>query len=395
LADETGVRRLEGGFPVEREVRPLSEALRHLADLHRGYLIRHQKPDGTFYLRYEPFQNRLYEGDSLPWLAHAAWVLARSHKILGDRKADAAAGKAVRSLLRAAVAGKDGIWLQGPETSTIAELSFLLLALCERNSGARSGEAARTARQIADTLWSAIDSHGRIATHRPPADCPNSYQDYFPGQALLALGAAVGAGYSRLGKHRLDRLRAAFRYYRHRFRYRRNFGQVSWLMQAFAAWWKVTGDRAFSDLVFEVGDWVVDYQLEKTGAFINDHQPDTPGYTTALYLEGIAAALELAGSFGDRERYEKYVTTCSRAYEFIDRLVIQKRDYAVLPNPELAIGGLRQSIHRSEIRIDFVQHSLSSVLSLYPILVHDDLGKAVQWAVNRRRSPGKKRTRNR
>ena len=46
--------------------------------------------------------------------------------------------------------------------------------------------------------------------------------------------------------------------------------------------------------MFEIADWLLGYQQDKTGAFINDHQADTPGYTTAVYLEGIAAALALA-----------------------------------------------------------------------------------------------------
>jgi hypothetical protein len=43
----------------------------------------------------------------------------------------------------------------------------------------------------------------------------------------------------------------------------------------------------------QTGCWRIN---EKTGAFINVHQPDTPGYTTAVYLEGIAAAAHVAAA---------------------------------------------------------------------------------------------------
>jgi hypothetical protein len=33
-----------------------------------------------------------------------------------------------------------------------------------------------------------------------------------------------------------------------------------------------------------------------------------------------------------------------------------------LPNSDFAIGGLRQSLYASEVRVDFVQHSLSAIL---------------------------------
>ena len=133
-------------------------------------------------------------------------------------------------------------------------------------------------------------------------------------------------------------------------------------MQAFAKWWQLTGNTEFASLVFEVANWLLGYQQDKTGGFINDHQPGAPGYTTAVYLEGIAAALAIA----DNERRKTYSDSLARGFAFLDRLVIQERDRAILPNIDFALGGLRQGIHYSEIRTDFVQHSLSAILEFWP-----------------------------
>jgi len=160
-----------------------------------------------------------------------------------------------------------------------------------------------------------------------------------------------------------ERLRRSFQYYRHRFRYKRHFGQVTWLLQAFAKWWQVTGDRDFADMVFEIADWLLGNQQDKTGAFINDHQSDTPGYTTAVYLEGIAAALQVADSLNDQTRHQAYLDSLTRGFAFLDRLIIQERDGSILPNIDYALGGLRQGIYYSEVRTDFVQHSLSAILN--------------------------------
>jgi hypothetical protein len=135
--------------------------------------------------------------------------------------------------------------------------------------------------RLAATLWSCIDEHGRIRTHYDAALADDAYQDYFPGQVLLALAVAVREGLTALDEPRLMR---AFRYYRRRFRARPHFGQVCWLVQCCAAWWTVRPDPDFAELAFEVTDWVLRFQQGKTGAFINDHQSDTPGYTSALYL---------------------------------------------------------------------------------------------------------------
>jgi hypothetical protein len=300
------------------------------------------REDGTFYSSYHPFQNRLYEYVEPARLAHGAWVLARAHKIFGGEDLRKAVNSVIDYLLGQTV------------REDVSESSFLLLAL----SNLPEDDSRRSfIKEIAATLWRCIElPHGRIATHFSAEDpTPDAFQDYFPGQLLLALAVACEQNASEVDEERLQR---SFKYYRHRFRYKRHFGQVAWLLQAFSKWWQVTREQEFADFVFEIADWLMGYQQDKTGAFINDHQPDTPGYTTAVYLEGIAAALTVA----DGSRYQRYLSSFARGYRFLDRLIIQDRDEAMLPNPDFALGGLRQGIHYSEVRTDFVQHSLSAIL---------------------------------
>lgn len=356
LADAKGITILDGGFPLAHDSPPLDALLDRLANLHVQYLMRQQTADGSLYLRYEPFQNRLYQGLSAPRLAHGAWIIASAYKALGVGELKHVRDKLIDYHLKAVRESELSVWLEGDDVASVSELSFLLLALCQlpEDKGHRA-----LCSKLASTLWSSIDAHGRISTHNDPVDGLEAYQDYFPGQALLALATAHQSGITAIIESKLDK---AFKYYRHRYRYRRNFGQVSWLMQAFGKWWDATGNSRFADFVFEIGDWALQYQQEKTGAFINDHQSDTPGYTTALYLEGIAVGVRLAALLGDEVRRQRYLESLTRGFNFLDRLVIQQRDASLLPNANFAIGGLRQSLYASDIRVDFVQHSLSAIL---------------------------------
>jgi AMMECR1 domain-containing protein len=365
LGGDRGAWETVGGFPIDRETLPPIKALseRHAA-LHERYLLRHQKEDGTFYSRYQPLQNRLFEGVDPARQAYGAWVLARAARIRAARIRAGEELKAAADLLidtlRQHVSGEgDDLWLRfDEETPSVAELSFLLLALCNLpvDDSRRSQIPA-----IATKLWSCIElPHGRILTHQKPDPSFDPFQDYFPGQVLLALAVAAEQNATEIDSERLQR---SFKYYRHRFRYQRHFGQVTWLLQAFSKWWQLTKDQAFADLVFEVADWLLGYQQEKTGAFINDHQPDTPGYTTAVYLEGLAAALPVAAALGDDTRHATYARSFTAGVSFLDRLIVQQRDQVILPNPDFALGGLRQGLYYSEIRTDFVQHSLSALLA--------------------------------
>lgn len=364
LADSQGVWPIVGGFPlIDSPVSPLSELVAHHRALATRYLLKHLQDDGSFYSRYQPFQNRLFQQVDPARLAHGAWVLARCHKLSGASDVKIAADKIVDYLLREVSQDGDQIWLTSDEeNASVSELAFLSLALANLPE---DDQRTSLTQALSATLWSCIElPHGRIATHRHADPSLEPFQDYTPGQVLLALGTACEAGIASIDE---AKLRQAFRYYRHRFRHRRHFGQVTWLMQAFAKWWQVTRQSCFAEMTFEITDWLLTYQHEKTGAFINDHQPDTPGYTTAVYLEGLAAAAHVAAEL-DEGRYQTYCQAFAHAVTFLDRLIIQERDQSIIPNLDWALGGLRQGLYYSEVRTDFVQHALSAMLEFTPHL---------------------------
>lgn len=367
LADALGTSPLVGGSRLQKSLPPSAqELLDYYAPLQAGYLMRLQDEAGYLYSRYEPFQNRLYERTDLPRLAHGAWVLARAARVLGGDDLKRAADGAVNYILKTARESDAGLWLElGDEPPSVSEVSFLLLALA--NLPAKDARRARMD-QLSATLASMVQPSGRISTHRDPSADTDAFQDYFSGQALLALAAAAQESCATINE---DQLHRSFTYYRHRFRYQRHFGQVAWLMQAFSKWWQVTRAVEFAEFVFEVGDWLLGYQQQKTGAFINDHQPDTPGYTTAVYLEGVAAAMHLAATLNDEARRQKYADSFGQGFAFLDQLIIQSRDRSMLPNGEFALGGLRQGLYYSEVRTDFVQHSLAAILSFLSEPKHD------------------------
>jgi hypothetical protein len=248
------------------------------------------------------------------------------------------------------------------------------LTLCE------PGLADGTGREdLAARLLESIDRHGRVSTWGPPARAehdesedeepqaefdPEELQSYVPGHVLLALAAAARIG---LIAAEQPKIHQAFRFYRHRFRYRRDFGQVSWLALAFSAWSKLVSNREWADFVFEIVDWILQFQHARTGGFMTDHQPDTPGFTTAVYLEAVGAALHLAKQFSP-ERQGRYEDAWRRGFCFLDRLVIQDRDESLLPNPGYAVGGVREGLYLSHVRIDFVQHALAAILEHNPDL---------------------------
>src|SRR5262249_44671883 len=163
LHDGNRTRRVIGGFsfyPAGAE--PISELVKRHTDWLTGYLVRNQREDGTLYSTYEPFQNRIYEGLSIPRLAHAAWVMARGAARIEDAGLVTSARKITAYLTQHIHRNGEEVWLETGEPSSVSELSFLLLALCSFPEDEGLAIAS-----LANTLWSRIERpHGRICTHR-------------------------------------------------------------------------------------------------------------------------------------------------------------------------------------------------------------------------------------
>jgi hypothetical protein len=231
-------------------------------------------------------------------------------------------------------------------------MAFLLLSACERTAESSHPELWP---RLADALWSRIDRHGRIQCHRTPADEADCYQDYYPGQVVLALAAAARGGFAT---PRRELLQVSRRYYRHRFRYKRDFGQASWWAQASAAWYVITSDREWAAFALEIGNSLLPNQSNRSGGFLSD----SPGDSTILFLEAVGAAIRTAEAVGDVQARDRFLGAWCRGVSFLEKLVYQSRDGFLLPNPAFASGGVRLSDTTTEVRTDFVQHLASALL---------------------------------
>jgi hypothetical protein len=278
-----------------------------VAALVRDFAERSHVKRGGINVRYFPFADHQTYGDFPEWTAHGAWVKARA------------------GLKRLA---REDLAKLKLRTASAGTLAFALLT--ERT-------LKRPARTLAAQLLSRFDRHGRLdtGTHEPA-------QDFFPGQALLALGPQAP--------------QRAFAFYRRRFRQNHAWGAVPWLSLAYAA----ARDR----FAFELADFALEHQSAQSGAFLNGYEPDAPGALSWVTLEGLAGPLKLALELREKGRARRYAQACAHALSFCERLVYQERDAAVLPNPGWSAGGVRLSLLNSEVRIDFVHHAWSALLRL-------------------------------
>ncbi len=221
---------------------------------------------------------------------------------------------------------------------------------------------AEPARQIATALASLFRQDGRISAFPKRLEFPDD-QDYLPGGVLWAIGE-----YCRATGFPHPVTAANVEFYRRRFSAVPNWGMAGWQPQGWRAIYELTGDRAQAEVAFECADWAVNQQLEKNGAFLEDLSPDEPSFDSGFIAEGIAAAWAIALECGDHRRATRYEQSWRDAMRFLQTLFIYPGDNFGMASGELAIGGVRCMLSRSDIRIDQVSHCLSALVSGAQIL---------------------------
>jgi hypothetical protein len=88
------------------------------------------------------------------------------------------------------------------------------------------------------------------------------------------------------------------------------------------------------------------------------------GTPTACRSEGLAAALDLALRRGDPALAEAIFEGLLLGVRFQLQLQLGPDSALYLPDPARCQGGFRRSLVDHEIRIDYVQHNLSSLLGV-------------------------------
>ena len=198
--------------------------------------------------------------------------------------------------------------------------------------------------------------------------------------ALLALAVA----YQWLQDDAIaDAIRKALPYYRAYFRQHPAPPFIPWQTQAFSLMARLTGRDDYAEFVYEMTDRLAARQLTPRNCRwpilhggIASYLPGRTGVMTAVYLEGFAAALELARHRADTDRARQYEKLVRAAARFVMQLQVREGECFYMPAPAEAVGGVRTAPANHMLRIDHVQHALAALMRVCRLLRPAPTGKA-------------------
>lgn len=347
---------MDAGFPRRVHASgpfPYRATVRLIAD----YIADKIGPTGLPDYCYYPVRDRSIRARSAARVILALEALLQAGHVLGDEAMRESALAGLRHCCRH-ITGERGaakLALADIAGGVTAEV-FLINALYR--SGERHLIAMPAVQSLVSKLRGFFRDDGAITWEREGRRARADH-DLFPGSALR-MAACIAAVEGRDGLP--SALEKHLAWYRRRFGLLHPWGMVFWQTQGWAALHALNGTSSMAAFVYELADWSLDRQLNKNGAFLVDYAPDGPGFHTACVLEALADASAVAHRTGDARRERTYRAAWVHGCTFVDRLIIREGDRFAMPNPGKSLGGVRESLTSSTVRIDYAAHALLALV---------------------------------
>lgn len=360
------LRILRGLVPVTEVSRTrLLDAARAGGD----YLVRMQQPDGSFHYIFDPLNQRTGKrAYNIVRHAGTAFALLDLYATTREPRYLYAARRAIAFLktrFRRAHEESALYVLDNDGKAKLGANGLALVALSRQIELDRASADLKSAVRLANLILAMQRKDGAFESYYPVrGDEPQgSVSLFYPGEAILGLISL----YKLNGDHRL--LEAAQRGARYLIESQRKAAVLpfdAWLMQALEALHSVNREPRFAEHAIAIAEAMIGQQyterfgLELAGGFGPGLPRSTPAASRA---EGLIAAYRIARSTGDA-RASKIADALKACARFQLSQQFDRDNSFYLPAAGRAAGGFRAGITSTQIRIDYVQHNISSLLAV-------------------------------
>lgn len=333
------------------------------------YLVRMQKPDGSFHYYYDPAEDR-FESRRYNIVRHAGTALSLLDLYAATRdvrhlESSRRAITFLKTRFRAARSGKSVYVLDFDGKAKLGASGLALAAIARQIQLDPKSADRQSATRLANLILALQRKDGSFVMRYQLQGADEQGVDslYYPGEALLGL--------IRLFKLNGDRrlLKAARRGAGFLIEAQRQMDPLppdAWLMQALGDLYNAGPQKQYADHAIALAETMIAEQYDD-----NDHAgyaggfgPGPPRATpAAARAEGLVPAYRLARSIGDARasKISAALKACAR-FQLAQQFTLANS--ASLPNPARAAGGFREGLTSPKIRIDFVQHNISSLLGI-------------------------------
>ena len=341
------------------------------------YLVRSVGSNGKFVYRYWPKTDKVRPGYNILRHAGTIYAMLELYKVTGEEELLSAARRALGYLISSARPSLK----RDTGSLCIVEEGFVKLggnalgAVALAKYAEVTGDNRFRSTMIALTHWirNSQEETGEFRPHKmayPSGEASDFVSQYYPGEALLAL----------LRVHALQPsdpwLDAAEKGARYLIEVRDRDLPISrlahdhWLLYALNELYRLRPDPLYLEHARRITNAILRHQNRRPQYrdWLGSYYRPPRSTPTATRTEGLAAVYRLERDFGDPEKAERILAAIRLGLRFQLQTQFQPESVLYLRDPQRSLGAFHRSLSSFEIRIDYVQHNISSLLSLWHIL---------------------------
>jgi hypothetical protein len=250
-----------------------------------------------------------------------------------------------------------------------------IIALAEYTKTTGDNQYVSTMQSLAKYIEFSQEESGKFISKRyyPSLNISDFDSLYYPGEAILGLcrlysldNNETWLDVAEKGSQYLINLRKDIP--------TNDLVHDHWLMMALNELYRYRSNISYFNHGIRLAKSIMNSQRDDISEILNNPEWLGSYYTpprstpTATRSEGLIAVYHLSNDYGNQETTDRILNSIKLGIQFQLQTQFTQDDVADLPNPQKTIGGFHKSLTDYEIRIDYVQHNICSLLGLYKIL---------------------------
>lgn len=337
-----------------------------------AYLTRAIDSTGRFAYKYLPKTDEEPETYNLTRHAGTLFAMADLLRQTGDHTLRDAVDRGLDYLVAQAKPygprRRNMVCLVDGDKIKLGTVALAVVAIVEHASATGDLRHQTVAQRLGHYLLDAQQKDGQFVCQRAyPGGAPLSFvSEYYPGEAVLA--------FARL--HGLDGdtrwLDAAERGAQYLIKVRDKDLSLNalphdhWLLYALDVLYRARPDPLYLEHALRLAQAIrqTQHRYSPYADYLGGYYDPPRNAPTATRAEGLLAAHRLARDFGRPEEAKAILDAAAWAVSFVLQTQFAPETVLYLGDPGRALGGFRRELTNYEIRIDYVQHSLSALLAL-------------------------------
>ncbi len=341
------------------------------------YLANAVKPDGRFLYLYYPKSSK--EADEYNLVRHAGTIFSmlqlyqETRDSLLLKKSELALEYLKRTIKPLKTAGGTYYCSVEKGNTKLGGNALAAIAFLYHYQITKESSSLKTAQQLGEWIQMSQNKSGEFYVQKqyyPSGEVTDFRSDYYPGEALLALTMLYEADANEKWLDIAERGAKYLINVRDGDKTDKELQHDHWLLYGLNKLYRYRPDKLYFNHAMRLADVIIESQRinaefsDWTGSFYSPPR-STP---TATRMEGLYNAYELAKDFGDEQTQHKIRNALERGVKFELQTQFDPVTAMYLDDPQRAMGGFKSSLTNYKIRIDYVQHNISSLLGMYSIL---------------------------